>query len=467
MHAALLHSVRLDPLHLFCASRALGSLPALPAPFSTMLLGAAWAGGRISSGQAAQLGRQQQQSRQQPAQLSLRLQLPTWLFGRRPQAGAVLQALLSQGLSSTDLSPAPALPSPSPPPVLPCGEVGPGVAHSMPGWDAQRERQARWQRQQELAAMQLGSAAGPGAAAAAAAAFSSSAAGAWWSDWLQQRCQARALDPAAALSLLWDAQRGVAGPEGAPAAAAVPPSAVLADVLSAAGGPPAIAELLARTPPTHGHQAAAGWQHAEVELVARSPAREGALAMHAALARRLLAVQDSLPEQVGAFGGHDFGGLCWDARAIRRCSGAGRRQQAGSPASETTVGLNRKLHTLTPPPPPNPLQDTPAGLRLGGGLLLPQPGAAASPAQSAVEAADSAVLEAALCQLRQLKSEALRLRDQALQADRRHATAGHDCNTGADAVQERQMAGERLRVELAGLAVQLLTQTGAVPVILA
>jgi hypothetical protein len=110
------------------------------------------------------------------------------------------------------------------------------------------------------------------------------------------------------------------------------------------------------------------------------------------------------------------------------------------------------------------------GLRLGSALLAPQ--AATSPAQSAIEGADEAALETALCALRQLKSRALLLRDEARRAQQdQHALealrrGGASGSSNYDAATQQSM-GLQLRRDLKELAAAIRQETGAIPVILA
>ena len=62
------------------------------------------------------------------------------------------------------------------------------------------------------------------------------------------------------------------------------------------------------------------------------------------------------------------------------------------------------------------MQDPPLGLHFSSSALLAPQQGATSPAQLAIEGADESALEGVLCTLRQLKSDVMRLRDEALHA---------------------------------------------------
>ena len=123
------------------------------------------------------------------------------------------------------------------------------------------------------------------------------------------------------------------------------------------------------------------------------------------------------------------------------------------------------------------MQDPPLGLRFNSSAVLAPQQGAASPAQSALEGADESALEGVLCTLRQLKSRAMRLRDEALHAQQaQHALQGQQVDKGdADgaakdsscAAQECQQHGLQLRSTLVQLALEVQQQLGKVPIIMA
>ncbi|GAB4816579.1 hypothetical protein N2152v2_003625 [Parachlorella kessleri] len=407
-HAALLHSVAIDALH-FTTPGPLPSLRPGPPFFPQQQQQHSWQRqqhlqrqqityGTWSALREPQLG----EGSSGPREARLRLLLPAWLFSRRPDAGAALQALLSQGLSSLDLSPAsPASSTPSTAlaAALQAGRVGAGgrTAHTAGGaatdndgapardrshtqkqhrWQ-QEERAARLARAQQLAAVQLGAGAvqaprGAGPSLGAAGSVNSNAPGAaWWEPLLsqQRRAAAASHNPLAAFAP-HSSTSGAASRALQLETAASHPAVVCAEFSSPAAlssavfpgrappGTPAAMEVSARLMPAGGPMGGASWQHADLEVTARTagPA-EAALEGHAALLRRVIAMQGSLPDR-----------------------------------------------------------DPPIGLRFSSSALLAPQQGATSPVQSAMEGADESALEGVLCTLRQLKSAAMRLRDEALHA---------------------------------------------------
>ena len=169
------------------------------------------------------------------------------------------------------------------------------------------------------------------------------------------------------------------------------------------------------------------------------------------------------------------------------CSRSANRQQntssqwalRGGIASWTPPAHEKgaAAHTCAAPAAWHPLQDPPSAVRLGAASFLVPPqqqqasaaqGALGSAVQSAVEGADEAALEATLCALRQLKVQAVALRDEALAAQRaQHALRQGGSSGLAGAAEEQQRRGLRLQQELLGLALRLRQQAGAVPVVLA
>lgn len=114
------------------------------------------------------------------------------------------------------------------------------------------------------------------------------------------------------------------------------------------------------------------------------------------------------------------------------------------------------------------MQDSRVGLRLGNALLVPQQGPS-SVLHSAIESADEAALEGVLSALRELKSRALLLCDEALAAQRaqqalQQQEAAEGCSASLEQLHDR---GVQLRQDLVGLGTRLRQQAGGVPVALA